>query len=93
MLSNLNAKGRIWILLIGLGNFIPFVLVFARTYEVANLAGTAMGATWAWALLRFAQSDFSALFSKSAIKRAKLEGMRRNAAALTAEEDRGTITP
>lgn len=46
----------VWILLLGVGNFIPFVLVFARTYEVANLAGTAMGATWAWALLRFLQS-------------------------------------
>jgi hypothetical protein len=46
----------VWILLLGAGNFIPFVLVFARTYEVANLAGTAMGATWAWALLRFLQS-------------------------------------
>src|SRR5437764_6423866 len=34
-------------------------------------------------LLRFAQSDFSALFRQSAIKRAKLEGMQRNAAALT----------
>ena len=34
-------------------------------------------------LLRFTQSDFSALFRKSAIKRAKLEGMRRNVAALT----------
>ena len=34
-------------------------------------------------LLRFAQSDFSALFRKSAIKRAKLEGMRRNVTALT----------
>jgi hypothetical protein len=47
----------VWILLLGLGNFIPFVLVFARTYEVANLAGTAMGATWAWALLRFLQTS------------------------------------
>jgi epoxyqueuosine reductase len=42
-------------------------------------------------LLRFAQSDFSALFRKSAIKRAKLEGMRRNAAALTEEGDRGML--
>lgn len=33
-------------------------------------------------LLRFAQSDFSALFRKSAIKRAKLAGMQRNVAAL-----------
>ena len=35
-------------------------------------------------LLRLAQADFSALFRKSAIKRARLDGMRRNAAALTA---------
>ena len=50
-------------------------------------------ATPVYDLLRFAQSDFSALFRRSAIKRAKLEGMRRNAAALTGEEDRGTIEP
>jgi epoxyqueuosine reductase len=42
-------------------------------------------------LLRFTQSDFSTLFRKSAIKRAKLEGMRRNAAALTEEEGRGML--
>src|SRR6185295_16586168 len=29
----------VWLLLLGIGNFIPFVLVFARTYEVANLCG------------------------------------------------------
>jgi hypothetical protein len=46
----------VWILLLGLGNFIPFVLVFARTYEVATLVGTAMGATWALAMLRFSRS-------------------------------------
>ena len=33
-------------------------------------------------LLRFAQADFSRLFSRSAIKRAKLVGMQRNVAAL-----------
>jgi epoxyqueuosine reductase len=33
-------------------------------------------------LLRFEQADFSALFRKSAIKRAKLAGMQRNVAAL-----------
>ena len=33
-------------------------------------------------LLRFEQADFSTLFRKSAIKRAKLDGMRRNVAAL-----------
>ncbi|HVR40102.1 MAG TPA: tRNA epoxyqueuosine(34) reductase QueG [Thermoanaerobaculia bacterium] len=42
-------------------------------------------------LLRFAQSDFSALFRKSAIKRAKLEGMKRNVQALTASESRGML--
>jgi len=44
-------------------------------------------------LLRFAQSDFSTLFHKSAIKRAKLAGMQRNVEALTANEDRGILSP
>ena len=35
-------------------------------------------------LLRYAQADFSALFRKSAIKRAKLAGMTRNVEALVA---------
>jgi epoxyqueuosine reductase len=34
-------------------------------------------------LLRFEQNDFSRLFRKSAIKRAKLEGMKRNVAAIS----------
>jgi epoxyqueuosine reductase len=38
-------------------------------------------------LLRLAQADFSSLFRKSAIKRAKLEGMRRNAATLTSGQE------
>src|SRR5947209_14704993 len=42
-------------------------------------------------LLRFAQADFSALFRKSAIKRAKLEGMRRNVAALSSGHEETTI--
>jgi epoxyqueuosine reductase len=33
-------------------------------------------------LLRFGQAEFSALFRKSAVKRAKLEGMRRNVAGV-----------
>jgi epoxyqueuosine reductase len=33
-------------------------------------------------LLRFSQSDFSALFRRSAVKRAKLEGMKRNVEAV-----------
>ncbi len=42
-------------------------------------------------LLRFTQTDFSTLFRKSAIKRAKLAGMQRNVEALTGEEDRGIL--
>ena len=42
-------------------------------------------------LLRYTQSDFSALFTKSPIKRAKLAGMQRNVTALTEEEDRGIL--
>ncbi|HEX6179402.1 MAG TPA: tRNA epoxyqueuosine(34) reductase QueG [Thermoanaerobaculia bacterium] len=38
-------------------------------------------------LLRFEQADFSRLFTKSAIKRAKLEGMRRNVAAVAGSGD------
>ena len=36
-------------------------------------------------LLRFEQADFSRLFRNSAIKRAKLAGMKRNVSALEAE--------
>lgn len=35
-------------------------------------------------LLRYQQSDFSRLFQRSAVKRAKLEGMKRNVGALSA---------
>lgn len=40
-------------------------------------------------LLRFTRSDFSALFRKSAIKRAKLEGMKRNVAFLRSGAEGG----
>jgi len=42
-------------------------------------------------LLRYEQADFSTLFRKSAIKRAKLAGMQRNVAALTEAESRGKV--
>jgi epoxyqueuosine reductase len=42
-------------------------------------------------LLRFTQSDFSTLFRKSAVKRAKLAGMQRNVAALTGGGDGGML--
>jgi epoxyqueuosine reductase len=37
-------------------------------------------------LLRFEQTDFSRLFTKSAIKRAKLQGMKRNVAAISGRD-------
>jgi epoxyqueuosine reductase len=42
-------------------------------------------------LLRYSQADFSALFRKSAVKRAKLAGMQRNVERLTEENDRGML--
>jgi epoxyqueuosine reductase len=42
-------------------------------------------------LLRFEQSDFSRLFRKSAIKRAKLEGMKRNVQALPTSPTRTPV--
>ncbi|HEX2121318.1 MAG TPA: tRNA epoxyqueuosine(34) reductase QueG [Thermoanaerobaculia bacterium] len=42
-------------------------------------------------LLRFEQADFSTLFRKSAVKRAKLAGMKRNVEALTEGEERGML--
>jgi epoxyqueuosine reductase len=42
-------------------------------------------------LLRYDQANFSALFRKSAVKRAKLAGMQRNVAALTEPESRGKV--
>ena len=41
-------------------------------------------------LLRMEQADFSRIFTKSAIKRAKLAGMRRNVAAIASAELEGT---
>src|SRR5215212_2355606 len=46
----------VWILLIGLGNVIPFSLGHVRVYQVAILTGMAMSATWAYSLLRFAET-------------------------------------
>jgi hypothetical protein len=43
----------LWILLIGVGNIVPFFLGDIRVYEVASACGMAMGATWAYTLLRF----------------------------------------
>ena len=46
----------VWILLIGLGNLVPFSLNHMRVYQVAIVAGMAMSATWAYALLRFLET-------------------------------------
>ncbi len=46
----------VWLLLIGLGNVLPFSLGHVRVYQVAILAGMAMSATWAYALLRYLET-------------------------------------
>jgi hypothetical protein len=46
----------IWIVMLGLGGVVPFIMVYSRVYEVATLCGMAMTATWAWCLLRYLES-------------------------------------
>jgi hypothetical protein len=46
----------IWVLLLGLGNVIPWTLIHVRIYEVAIVAGAAMTASWAYALIRFTET-------------------------------------
>jgi hypothetical protein len=46
----------IWILLIGLGNVVPWTLKTPRAYEVAVMAGMAMTASFAYALLRWTET-------------------------------------
>lgn len=53
----------------------------------AFLARDAYRATPVTDLLRFQQADFSTLFAKSAIKRARLDGMKRNVEAISAGRD------
>jgi epoxyqueuosine reductase len=59
----------------------------------AFVARDAYRATPITDLLRYTQADFSTLFAKSAVKRAKLAGMQRNVTALTAMDDRGMLKP
>ena len=51
-----NVPVAIWIVMLGLGGVVPFIMVFSRTYEVATLCGMALSATWAWSLLRYVES-------------------------------------
>lgn len=50
----------IWLVMLGLGGVVPFIMVFSRTYEVATLCGMAMTATWAWCLLRYLETRHTA---------------------------------
>ena len=50
-----RSVGPLWILLIGFGNVAIFQLADIRIYEVAILAGAAMTATWAYALVRYVE--------------------------------------
>lgn len=46
----------IWVLLIGVGNVIPFTFSYLRTYEVAVTTGMALTASWAYMLLRYSET-------------------------------------
>ena len=48
-------RSSLWVLLAGVGTIVPFFLLEIRVYEVAAACGLAMGATWAYTLLRFLQ--------------------------------------
>jgi hypothetical protein len=65
---------------------IPFELITPRLRASDTYRATPVSD-----LLRFQQAEFSALFTKSAIKRAKLAGMQRNVETLTAAELRGKV--
>jgi hypothetical protein len=52
----LNIPFPLWVLFIGLGNVIAFVIVTVHMYEVAIICGMAMTAMWALALLRYNES-------------------------------------
>jgi hypothetical protein len=54
--SPLSLPFPLWILVLGLGNVATFLLTEIRMYEVAVFLGTAMTATWAYALLRFVET-------------------------------------
>jgi hypothetical protein len=45
----------VWMLMIGFGNVATFQLADIRVYEVAIMAGAAMTATWAYALVRYVE--------------------------------------
>lgn len=47
----------VWVLLIGLANVVPYALRATRSYEVAVSAGMAMTASFAWALLRWMETN------------------------------------
>jgi hypothetical protein len=59
LVSTTFARGRLrvlWILLLGLGNVIPFLLTQVRAYEVAVATGMALTATFAYALKRWTET-------------------------------------
>jgi hypothetical protein len=54
--NKLHLPMPMWILLIGLGNVVPWSLVHMRIYEVAVMCGMAMTASWGYALVRFTET-------------------------------------
>ena len=50
----------LWVLFLGLGNAVPFVLTSVHTYEVAIATGMAMTASWALSVLRLLRAPSAA---------------------------------
>ena len=80
------------------GVLVPLWLTGLDGPAAADLLGPVMTGELQWIagrpvtdLLRYEQAGFSALFRKSAVKRARLAGMQRNVAALTEPESRGML--
>ena len=57
----------LWLSMLGVGNLIPVVIIFCRTYEIAILCGAAMSSTFAFALLRFLESPTNARLVHAAV--------------------------
>jgi hypothetical protein len=54
-IGRLHIPFPVWMLMIGFGNVAIFQLADIRIYEVAILAGAAVTATWAYALVRYVE--------------------------------------
>jgi hypothetical protein len=57
----------LWLLFVGLGSVVPFLLCEVRVYEVAVLFAAALAMTWAWSFVRLRDAPSSARAGWSAL--------------------------